>query len=155
MGSGGALTGGSRAAYPPDQVGPAPGEALGDLPGGPGWALSDDLDQTSDPGDWAALLPALDPTVMGWSDRSWFLGPHARSLFDTNGNAGPTIWLNGQVVGCWAQRADGEIATRLLEDVGADGVELIEAEAARVGAWLDGVRVIPRFRTPTERELSG
>jgi hypothetical protein len=125
-----------------------------DLPGGPGWALSDDLDQTSDPGDWAALLPALDPTVMGWSDRSWFLGPHARSLFDSNGNAGPTIWLNGQVVGGWAQRADGEIAVRLLEDVGADAVKLIDAEATRVGAWLAGVRVIPRFRTPTERELS-
>jgi hypothetical protein len=125
-----------------------------DLPGGPGWVLTDDLGQTRDPGDWAALLPALDPTVMGWSDRSWFLGPHARSLFDTNGNAGPTIWLNGQVVGGWAQRADGEIATRLLEDIGADGVKLIEAEAARVGAWLAGVRVIPRFRTPTERELS-
>jgi hypothetical protein len=125
-----------------------------DLPGGPGWVLPDDLDQTSDPGDWAALLPALDPTVMGWSDRSWFLGPHARSLFDTNGNAGPTIWLNGQVVGGWAQRADSEIATRLLEDVGADAVKLIEAETARVGAWLATVRVTPRFRTPTERELS-
>jgi hypothetical protein len=31
---------------------------------------------------------------------------------------------------------------------------LIEAEAERVGAWLGPVRVIPRFRTPTERELS-
>ena len=103
---------------------------------------------------WAALLPALDPTVMGWAERSWFLGPHARSLFDTNGNAGPTIWLNGQVVGGWAQRAGGEIAIRLLADVGADGRALIEAEAERVGTWLAGVRVIPRFRTPTERELS-
>jgi len=121
---------------------------------GTGAVLPDDLAATEDPGPWVALLPALDPTVMGWSDRSWFLGPHGPALFDSNGNAGPTVWLDGQVVGGWAQRGDGEIAVRLLEDVGADARALIEAEAARVGSWLAGVRVIPRFRTPTERELA-
>lgn len=125
-----------------------------ELDSGAGLALPDDLDSTEDPGEWAALLPALDPTVMGWADRSWFLGPHAKALFDVNGNAGPTIWLNGRIVGGWAQRADGEIALRLLEDAGAEQKKLIDAEAERVGTWLAGVRVIPRFRTPTERELS-
>jgi hypothetical protein len=124
------------------------------LDAGTGLALPGDLEDTDDPGDWAALLPALDPTVMGWSDRSWFLGPHGTALFDVNGNAGPTIWLNGRIVGGWAQRADGEIALRLLEDVGAEHRKLIDAEAERVGTWLAGVRVIPRFRTPTERELT-
>ncbi len=124
------------------------------LDAGIGLALPGDLGDTDDPGDWAALLPALDPTVMGWSDRSWFLGPHGTALFDVNGNAGPTIWLNGRIVGGWAQRADGEIALRLLEDVGAEHRKLIDTEAERVGTWLAGVRVIPRFRTPTERELS-
>ena len=124
------------------------------LGGGTGMALPDDLESTDDPGDWAALLPALDPTVMGWSERTWFLGPHAKALFDTNGNAGPTVWLNGRIVGGWAQRADGEIAIRLLEDVGADHLSLIDAEAERMTKWLDQVRVIPRFRTPTERELT-
>jgi len=125
-----------------------------DLGGGTGAALPGDLGQTEDPGDWAALLPALDPTVMGWSDRSWFLGPHAKALFDTNGNAGPTVWLNGRIVGGWAHRAGGAIAIRLLEDVGGDAKALIDAESERVRTWLAGVRVIPRFRTPTERELS-
>jgi winged helix DNA-binding protein len=119
-----------------------------------GVALADDLEPTADPGQWTALLPALDPTVMGWSERSWFLGAHGKALFDTNGNAGPTIWLNGRVVGGWAQRPDGEIAIRLLEDVGAEATAMIEAEAEHTGRWLAGVRVIPRFRTPTERELS-
>jgi hypothetical protein len=122
--------------------------------GAPGVALSHDLESTPDPGAWVALLPALDPTVMGWRDRSWFLGPHGPALFDVNGNAGPTVWLAGRVVGGWAQRRDGEIAIRLLEDVGADAKTLIDAEAGRLRAWLDDVRVIPRFRTPTERELS-
>jgi hypothetical protein len=124
------------------------------LDGGPGVALPGDVESTADPGKWAALLPALDPTVMGWSDRSWFLGPHAKALFDVNGNAGPTIWLNGRIIGGWAQRADGEIAIRVLEDVGADDLSLVDAEVERVRKWLAGVRIIPRFRTPTERELS-
>jgi len=33
----------------------------------------------------AALLPALDPTPMGWKDRDWFLGPHRGPLFDRFG----------------------------------------------------------------------
>jgi hypothetical protein len=124
------------------------------LDGGSGLVLPGDLESTPDPGQWAALLPALDPTVMGWSDRSWFLGPHAKALFDVNGNAGPTVWLNGRIIGGWAQRADGEVAIRVFEDVGGDHSSLIDAEVERVGKWLAGVRVIPRFRTPTERELS-
>jgi len=125
-----------------------------ELDNGSGAVLAEDLEPTEDPGNWAALLPALDPTVMGWSDRSWFLGPHVSALFDTNGNAGPTVWLNGRIVGGWAQRPDGSIAIRLLTDVGSDEAALIDAESERVRAWLAGVRVIPRFRTPTERELS-
>ena len=34
----------------------------------------------------AAAVPALDPTVMGWKERGWYLGPHKEALFDTNGN---------------------------------------------------------------------
>ena len=125
-----------------------------DLGATTGFALPDDLDPTPDPGDWVALLPALDPTVMGWADRSWFLGAYKQSLFDTNGNAGPTIWLNGRVIGAWAQRPSGEIATKLLEDVGKEATAAIATEAEEVAKWLADVRVIPRFRTPTERELS-
>jgi hypothetical protein len=125
-----------------------------DLGTGQGFILPDDLDSTDDPGDWVALLPALDPTVMGWADRTWFLGDHKHSLFDTNGNAGPTIWLNGKVVGGWAHRATGEVAVKLLEDVGQEATAAIATEADQVAKWLSGVRVIPRFRTPLERELS-
>jgi winged helix DNA-binding protein len=104
---------------------------------------------------WVALLPALDPTVMGWAGRDWYLGPHRPALFDTNGNAGPTVWSDGRVVGGWAQRPGGEIAIRLLEDVGARAKAAIDAEAARLTDWLGLVRFTPRFRTPLEVELSG
>ena len=124
-----------------------------DLDGTPGLVLPDDLDPVPAPGPWVALLPALDPTTMGWAGRDFYLDPHRPALFDRNGNAGPTIWLNGHVVGGWAQRGTGEVVLRLLEDVGTEAAEAIEAEAARLTAWLTPLRVTPRFRTPLEREL--
>jgi hypothetical protein len=90
---------------------------------------------------------------MGWSERAWYLGEHGPALFDRSGNPGPTVWWNGRIVGGWAQRRDGEIAYRLLEDVGAEALAAVEAEAERLGRWIGPVRVTPRFRTPLEREL--
>jgi hypothetical protein len=104
---------------------------------------------------WVALLPALDPTTMGWLERSWYLGPHGPALFDRTGNAGPTVWADGRVVGGWAQRRDGEVVFRLLEDVGTEVTDAVATAADRLSTWLGGVRVKPRFRTPLERELSG
>jgi hypothetical protein len=122
---------------------------------GPGWVLPDDLEAVPSPEPWVALLPSLDATVMGWKERDWYLGGHGRLLFDRNGNAGPTIWADGRVVGGWGQAADGRIETRVLEPVGDEVVESIEAEAARLERWLGDVRVVPRFRTPLDRDLSG
>jgi hypothetical protein len=120
-----------------------------------GVILADDLDSpVPEHEPWAALLPALDPTPMGWQERGWFLGEHAPRLFDRSGNIGPTVWWDGRIVGGWAQRPDGGIAVRLLEDAGADARAAIDAEAERIGAWCGDVRVTPRFRTPLERELS-
>jgi hypothetical protein len=125
-----------------------------DLGGAVGYVLGDDLEPEPRGEPAAALLPALDPTTMGWKERGWYLGPHAASLFDRNGNAGPTVWWGGQVVGGWAQRKDGGIVHRLLEDVGAEAKAAIAAEAESLADWLGTVRITPRFRTPLERELS-
>ncbi|KIF06820.1 hypothetical protein PL81_05470 [Streptomyces sp. RSD-27] len=106
------------------------------------------------PEPWAALLPALDPSGMGWADRSFHLDPaHRPALFDYAGNIGPTVWWNGEIVGGWAQRPDGEIVWRLLGSPGREAEEAIGAEAARLAAWVGDARVTPRFRTPLEREL--
>jgi hypothetical protein len=124
-----------------------------DLDGRVGYLLPDDLDEPGDPGRWIALLPSLDPTIMGWQGRDWYLGDHRKALFDSNGNAGATVWVDGRIVGGWATREGGEVVTRLLEDVGGDATTAIEADAARLTAWLGGVRVVPRFPTPLHREL--
>ena len=73
-----------------------------------GWVLPEDLEPVPDPGPWAALLPVLDPTVMGWKQRNFYLGEYGPRLFDTNGNAGTTVWWNGRVIGAWTQADRGE-----------------------------------------------
>jgi hypothetical protein len=125
-----------------------------DLDGQPGMALAGDVASTRPARPWAALLPALDPTIMGWKERGWYLGDHGPALFDRAGNAGPSIWLNGRVVGGWGQRRDGEVVFELLDDVGRDGRALIDAEVDRLVNWLAGQRVVPLFRTPLERRLA-
>jgi hypothetical protein len=125
-----------------------------DLGGTAGLVLADDLEPVGAPDPWVALLPALDSTAMGWAERDWFLGDHRPSLFDRSGNIGPTVWCDGRIVGGWAQRRSGEVAVRLLEDVGAEAAGAIEDAAARLERWLGGVRFTPRFRTPLERELA-
>jgi hypothetical protein len=118
-----------------------------------GWVLPDDLEPDAEPGPWATLLPALDATTMGWSDRDWYLGPHRPRVFDSVGNGGPTIWVDGRIVGGWAQRPDGEIALRLLEDVGAGARAAIDAAAHRLGTWLGPERFRTVFAAPLEIDL--
>jgi hypothetical protein len=125
-----------------------------DLDGATGYVLADDLEPTPPAEPTAALLPTLDPTTMGWKERDWYLGEHAGILFDTNGNAGPTVWWDGRVVGGWSQRRSGEIVYRLLEDVGAAAVAAVETEAARIDAWLGDVRFSPGFLPPFQRALA-
>jgi len=130
--------------------------------GAAGLVLPDDLDPVPPPEPWAALLPPLDTTPMGWSQRDWFLGGHGPRLFDRTGNVGPTVWWDGRVIGGWASRpvkGEGEvggIAVRFLEDAGADAVAAVEAAAGRLAARLGPVRVTARGRgpSPVEQELA-
>jgi hypothetical protein len=128
-----------------------------------GYVLADDLDPVPEPEPWAALLPSLDPAVMGWAmpGRDWFLGAGSRDasdersgLYDRNGNVGPTVWWAGRVVGGWAQRRDGTIAYRLFDDIGAEGQDAIADLAGQLEVWLGDVRVSPRFPTPLDKGLS-
>jgi hypothetical protein len=118
-----------------------------------GWVLPDDLDPAPDDVPWVALLPALDATTMGWADRDWYLGPHRPHVFDSVGNGGPTVWVDGRIVGGWAQRLDGRIALRLLEDVGAEARAAIDASAGRLEAWLGQERFRTVFAAPLEIDL--
>ena len=122
---------------------------------GPGWLLPDDLDPEPDVEPWAALLPPLDPTTMGWHHRDWYLsGARAADLVDSAGNAGPTAWWNGRVVGGWRQDDHGVVELQGLEDVGREARAALEREAERVTAWCRGVRVVLTHPTPLARRLA-
>ncbi|TXS36869.1 winged helix DNA-binding domain-containing protein [Streptomyces sp. OR43] len=123
--------------------------------GATAWVSPGDQAPEQAPEPWAALLPALDPSAMGWADRGFHLpAEHRGALFDRSGNIGPTVWWNGRIVGGWALRDGGEPVWRLLTDVGRDASKTIEAEASRLARWVGEARITPRFRTPLERELT-
>ncbi len=124
-----------------------------DLDGQPGIVLSDDVEAVADVDPWVALLPWLDPTIMGWKERAWYLGDHGPALFDRNGNAGATIWTDGRVVGGWSQRKSGEVVVELLEDIGSEAASMVDEHAARLQEWLGDVVVTPRFPAPLDKRL--
>jgi len=126
-----------------------------DLDGQVGYVLPTDLEATDPVEPWPALLPPLDPTTMGWIEREWYLGPYKPQLFDTSGNAGPTVWWHGRIVGGWRQSDTGEVILQMLEDVGAEGQGALEQERERLTDWLGGTRVLPRFPSPLSKARAG
>ena len=108
------------------------------------------------------FLPDLDPYIMGYRDRRRFLAPEQRAKpFDRAGNAVPTVWANGRVVGAWGQRkacgeprrTNGSVIYGLFEPV-CDGEQVLLAdEAQRLEDFLGGEFLPQRFRTPFTRAL--
>lgn len=119
--------------------------------GARGWLLPDDLADVPTVEPWAALLPALDPTTMGWKSRSFYLGEHGDLVFDRNGNGGPTAWWNGRIVGGWSQRDDGTVLIVPAERLGKDATRALEAAAARLTDWFAGEVVRSIYQTPLAR----
>ncbi len=136
--------------------------ALGNLPiaeidlhGQPGITLRERNDGPDDTvADVASLLPALDPTPMGWKHRDWFLGLDHRAVFDRAGNIGPTVWWNGEIIGSWAITTDGDLRTRVLVDRGADATAAIDTAADQLHQRLEGATITPAVRTHLERSIT-
>jgi hypothetical protein len=124
-----------------------------EIENGVGLLLPDDMEPVESPGRWVALLPALDPTTMGWKERAWYMGDQESQLFDRNGNAGPTIWAEGRVVGGWAKRKDGLLAYELLESVDPVLESLIEDRVAELQEWFGETSITPRFRSHHDKKL--
>jgi hypothetical protein len=124
-----------------------------DLDDGSGWLAPDDVDAVTAPGHWTAVLPGLDPTTMGWQERSWYLGPHGADVFDRNGNGGPTLWVDGEIVGSWVQRRDGTIAHVLLQSVSAPARRSLERQLGVVRELFGDTRHSVRFPAAIQRHL--
>ena len=129
-----------------------------DLHGQPGIMLAspgaaDDLFAEAPP-PTATLLPALDPTPMGWKARDWFLSIDPHQIYDRSGNIGPTLWWNGEVIGSWAVTDGGEIVTSVIADRGTEALNAIDRLASQLPARLGDTVVTPAARTPLERSLT-
>ena len=122
---------------------------------GPAWVAPGDEEAEPGAGRWVALLPALDPTVMGWKQRSWYLPAACHAVFDRAGNAGPTVWADGQVVGAWGRGPDGEVVVRFLVDVPRRVERAVADETERVRSLVGDTRFTIRFPNDLHRELSG
>jgi hypothetical protein len=120
--------------------------------GGTGWVHADDVEPVRTPSHWVALLPALDPTTMGWKERAFHLGDHVDRIFDRNGNGGPTAWWDGRIVGVWCQGDDGEVLVVPAEPLPAAARRALDAKAAELTAWLDGDTVRSIYLSPLARE---
>jgi hypothetical protein len=118
------------------------------------WLAPDDLEAVGAASEWVALLPGLDPTTRGWKDRGWYLDARlAAHVVDRNGNAGPTIWVDGRVVGSWVQREDRTIVLGWLTDVPPARRAQVEATARVLERELGDTRYTTRFPAPIQAEL--
>ena len=114
-----------------------------------GWVMPDDVDPEPPVEPWAALLPALDPTTMGWKDRDFYLDPDFSSaIFDWAGNCGTTAWWDGQIVGAYVQDDTGQIELIVPTDPGPAGRAALQAEAKRLADWFDGEKVPALYKSP-------
>ncbi|MFW2334464.1 winged helix DNA-binding domain-containing protein [Ilumatobacter sp.] len=121
---------------------------------GEGYLMTDDLEPPAEVEPWAALLPGLDPTAMGWKQRDWYLDEVAAArVTDRFGNIGPTVWCDGRIVGGWAQRPDGQIATEFTDAVTREHRRLIDAEVERLQTFVGDARFRVRFPSPNQRDL--
>ena len=87
---------------------------------------------------------------MGWKHRDWFLSIDQHHVFDHNGNIGPTLWWDGEIIGSWGISSTG---TKVLADRGAAADTAIQDAALRLHERLHGAVVTPAIRTPLERSL--
>jgi hypothetical protein len=85
------------------------------------------------------FLPNLDPCIMGYKDRSRFLHPSEYDrVFDSSGNALPTVWCDGKVVGIWMEdKKKQAIQVLLFEPAGGGLRDQMEEEAWRLSQFLD------------------
>jgi hypothetical protein len=114
-----------------------------------GWVLPDDVDPEPPVEPWASLLPALDPTTMGWKDRDFYLDPDfAPAIFDWAGNCGTTAWWDGRIVGAYVQDEAGEVELIVPRDPGSAGRAALQTEANRLEEWLDGEKVTALYKSP-------
>jgi hypothetical protein len=125
-----------------------------ELDSDPGWLAADDP-HLGPIEAWVAVLPGLDPTIMGWKQRDWYLPVTSREVFDSAGNGGPSLWVDGRVVGAWAQTRDGTIHTHYFERVATARRYEIDQRIEQLKTWIGDTRFTVRFPGDIHARLLG
>ena len=120
--------------------------------GATGWLLPDDVDEVGRARGRGrrCCRRSTRPRWAGSSATSTS-GEHAAKIFDSNGNGGPTVWWNGRIVGGWGQEPDGPWCWSRVATLPRGARAPLEAEAARLTAWLDGDVVRSIYQSPLAR----
>jgi Winged helix DNA-binding domain len=117
--------------------------------GSPAWLHPEDVDEVRSDAPWAALLPALDPTTMGWRGRSFYVDkPTASVVYDRAGNGMPTAWWDGRIVGRWVQEEDGTVIVVPVAPLTRSATVALRDEAGQLTAWLDGDVIRSSLQSP-------
>lgn len=130
------------------------GAVEAELEGEAGWLAAEDP-PLGPVEPWVAVLPGLDPTIMGWKLREWYLPKTSLEVFDTVGNGGPSLWVDGRVVGAWAQSKDGSIHTHYFERVAASRRREIDQRIEQLKSWIGDTRFTVRFPGDVHARLLG
>ncbi|MDF1542386.1 MAG: winged helix DNA-binding domain-containing protein [Anaerosomatales bacterium] len=96
------------------------------------------------PSPSVALLPCLDPLLMGYRKRGRFLDDeHRPYVFDSAGRATSVVLVDGRIAGVWDSATDPEPAVLVhhFGEPGADAVSTVAEQAARTGRFLHGEEV--------------
>lgn len=129
----------------------------GELAAVPAWLHPEDTDIEPDVDPWATLLPSLDPTVMGWKDRTWYVGIHGafgKTLFDRNGNAGNSVWANGKVIGTYAHQKDRSVVVHFFDAPTKKVRGMVESSVERYLSTVGDTVVRPRYPAPVQATLT-
>ena len=118
------------------------------------WISAGD-EPVGDAESWVAVLPSLDPTTMGWKQRGWYLPQAAADAFDSVGNGGPTIWVDGRIVGVWAQDPTREISVHYFEAVARRRRNEVDERLAELRAMIGDTRFSVRFPGAMHDRLLG
>jgi len=120
-------------------------------PGSGYLVLSRDLDtlRSERPEERESLfLPSLDPYIMGYKDRTRFLDPgRSNKVFDRAGNALPTVWEDGRVIGVWVENSErSALQVLLFNEAGSRLTRQLEEQAHRLSLFLEheppGVQIL-------------
>jgi hypothetical protein len=85
------------------------------------------------------LLPAMDPYIMGYKERSRIIdGKFKNFLFDKNGNATSAIYLNGRAIGIW-DIDDAGIKLHLFGKTDEKVFSKIIYEAKKIGFFINEI----------------